>query len=72
MIGTIHGAPTAMAVERMTRATSIRVAMVDTTRHERASSSLAMRPATTGMSAELSAPAATSWKTRSGIRNAAK
>ena len=40
---------------------------VDTTRHARASSSVANRPATIGISADDSAPAATSWKIRSGM-----
>ena len=52
---------------------SIRLMTVDTTRQARA---LARRsragPTTIGISADDSAPAATSWKIRSGIRNAAK
>ena len=46
--------------------------MVETTRQARACSSVASRPATTGISADERAPAATSWNIRSGIRNAAK
>jgi hypothetical protein len=46
--------------------------IVDTTRHALASWSVANRPAMTGISVDDSAPAATSWNRKSGIRNAAK
>ena len=45
---------------------------VDTTRHACDSSPPTSSAETTGMSADDSAPAATSWKIRSGSRNAAK
>ena len=45
---------------------------VDTTRQACASLVALEEAATIGMSADDSAPAATSWKIRSGIRNAAK
>ena len=51
---------------------SISVVTLDTTRQARASSSFARRPATIGIIADDSAPAATSWNRKSGIRNAAK
>ena len=50
----------------------ISVDTVDTTRHARASSSVASSEAMTGISADERAPAATSWNRRSGIRNAAQ
>ena len=49
----------------------MRFATVEATRQARSSSPRAWSPARTGMSAELRAPAATSWKMKSGIRNAA-
>ena len=70
--GTIHGAPMANATARTRSAASIRFVTVEATRHARRSSSRARRPASTGMSAEESAPAATSWNMRSGMRKAAK
>ena len=51
---------------------SIRLMTVETTRHACDSSSAANSAETTGISADDSAPAATSWKIRSGRRNAAK
>ena len=45
---------------------------VDTTRQARSCSAVANSAETIGMSADDSAPAATSWKIRSGMRNAAK
>ena len=45
--------------------------MVETTRQARASSPTANRPARTGISPAASAPAATNWKRKSGMRNAA-
>ena len=51
---------------------SIRLITVDTTRQARARSSVVNRAETIGMRADDRAPAATSWKIRSGIRNAAK
>ena len=59
-------------VARTVIATSRRFASVATTRHAWARSPAANRPETTGMSAEPIAPAATTWKIRSGTRNAAK
>src|SRR5450631_4567276 len=56
---------------RTSSTASIRVVTVDATRHARASWSVASRPATIGIRAELSAPAATSWKMKSGMRKAA-
>ena len=50
----------------------MRLMTVDTTRQARACSPVANSAETTGISADDSAPAATSWKIRSGIRNAAK
>ena len=61
-----------MTTARMARAMSMRLATVDTTRHARADPSVASRLETIGMSADDRAPAATSWKIRSGMRNAAK
>ena len=51
---------------------SMRFVTVDTMRQARWSPSDAKMPEMTGMSAEDTAPAATSWNMRSGIRNAAK
>ena len=48
------------------------VVTVETTRHAWASSSFANSPATTGIIADDSAPAATSWNRKSGMRKAAK
>ena len=53
-------------------AASIRFVTVATTRQARCSSSDSSRLATIGMIADESAPAATSWKIRSGSRNAAR
>ena len=65
------GATSSTRPTSTSRTDSISVATVDTTRHARASSSVANSDAITGISAEDSAPAATSWNSRSGIRNAA-
>src|ERR1019366_656885 len=70
--GTRTGAAMATITARISRTASISVATVDATRHARASSSVASRPATIGIRAELRAPAATSWKMKSGIRKAAR
>ena len=70
--GTISGAATNATTASTSSATSISDVTVDTIRQARASSSVANSPDTIGMSAELSAPAATSWKIRSGSRKAAK
>ena len=70
--GTRTGAAIATITARTSRAASIRVATVEATRQARASWPVASRPATTGMRAELRAPAATSWKMKSGIRKAAR
>ena len=70
--GTICGAKMATIAARLTSASSIRLSTVETTRQARCSSSRANRPARTGIIAEDSAPAATSWKIVSGRRNAAK
>ena len=72
MIGTRTGANTSTSSARTASALSISVVTVETTRHARASSSFANSPATTGIIADDSAPAATSWNRKSGIRNAAK
>ena len=61
-----------MPVARIARPMSIRLMTVETTRQARGRSSVVNRPDTIGMSADDSAPAATSWKIRSGSRNAAK
>ena len=50
----------------------MRLMTVETTRHARACSLVVNRAETIGISADDSAPAATSWKMRSGIRKAAK
>ena len=65
-------APTKTMTPEHARAMSMRFVTVDTTRHARCSPSLSMTLARTGMSADDSAPAATSWNIRSGSRNAAK
>ena len=70
--GTIDGAATNMIAARTSRIASMRFATVEATRQARDSASVSSSPAMTGMSADDSAPAATSWKMRSGIRNAAK
>ena len=72
MSGTMTGARMKKPTARTTSPMSIRLMTVETTRQARACSSVANRPDTIGMSADDSAPAATSWKMRSGIRNAAK
>ncbi|OGO52383.1 MAG: hypothetical protein A2V84_10500 [Chloroflexi bacterium RBG_16_70_13] len=69
---TSSGAPTKAATASTDIATRRRLASVPTTRQAWARSPLARRPARTGMSAEPMAPAATSWKMRSGTRKAAK
>ena len=51
---------------------SMRFVTVDTMRQARCVAVGREEPETTGMSADDSAPAATSWNMRSGIRNAAK
>ena len=51
---------------------SIRFVTVDTTRQARSASPRASSVAMIGIRADARAPAATSWKIRSGIRNAAK
>jgi ribulose bisphosphate carboxylase small subunit len=50
----------------------MRLITVDTTRQARSRSFVMNRPDTTGTRADDRAPAATSWKIRSGMRNAAK
>ncbi len=60
--------PTAKTMSPM----SMRLMTVDTTRHARARSLVVNSSETIGMSADDRAPAATSWKMRSGIRKAAK
>ena len=72
MIGTITGAQIATMIENTTSSSSMKLSTVDTTRHARSSSLCVNRPASTGISAEPSAPAATSWKIASGRRKAAK
>ena len=72
MIATSCGASTRTIAARTSSAESISVVTVDTTRHARASSSVANSAVITGISAEDRAPAATSWNRKSGILNAAK
>ena len=72
MGGTRTSANTKTIAARTARTASIRVRIVDTTRHARCSSWVARRAAMTGTRAELRAPAATSWNRKSGMRNAAK
>ena len=57
---------------RIVRAISMRLMTVDTTRQACDSSPPANSAETIGMRADDRAPAATSWKIRSGRRNAAK
>jgi len=57
---------------RTVSAMSIRLITVDTTRQARDSSPPTSSAETIGMSADDNAPAATSWKIRSGRRKAAK
>ena len=72
MMGTISGAKMATMTDAVKRTMSITLSTVDTTRHARSSSLRLNKPASTGIMAELNAPAATSWKIASGMRNAAK
>ena len=63
----------AMNVTSATAASTImsRFAIVETTLHARSCSPVATSAAIVGMTAEARAPAATSWKMKSGIRKAA-
>src|SRR5437867_483300 len=70
--GMIDGAAARTITARTRSAASIRFAIVETTRHARAVSSVARSADTIGITADDRAPAATSWNTRSGRRNAAK
>ncbi len=72
MIGTTTGARMNSATAKTSRAISIRLITVETTRQARARSSVVNSAEMIGISADDRAPAATSWKIRSGIRNAAK
>ena len=72
MTGTMTGARMNNPMARIARPISMRLITVDTTRQARADSLVVNRAETIGISAEESAPAATSWKMRSGKRNAAK
>jgi len=72
MMGTICGAKTATTTDRLKSTRSMTLSTVETTRHARVSSLRLNSPARTGIIAELNAPAATSWKIASGMRNAAK
>ncbi len=72
MTGTMTGARMNNPMARIARPISIRLMTVDTTRQARADSLVVNRAETIGIRAEESAPAATSWKMRSGNRNAAK
>ena len=69
--GTSAGAARNRPTASTSSATSIRLATVDTTCQARSSVSRWRISAITGMSAELRAPAATSWNIRSGRRKAA-
>ena len=74
--GVMNGTTTGARMNRATAKTispmSMRLMTVETTRHARACSLVVNSAETIGISADDSAPAATSWKMRSGIRNAAK
>ena len=70
--GTSHGAATKTIAPSTTSPMSIRLMTVETTFQARSFAPLARSPDTIGISADDSAPAATSWKIRSGMRNAAK
>ena len=70
--GTTAGAKTRSRLPRIASPTSIRFVTLETTRQARSSSSWARSVAIVGIRAEARAPAATSWKIMSGIRNAAK
>ena len=72
IIGTTTGARVNRPIDSTARPMSMRLMTVETTRHARSCSPVVNRPDTIGISADDSAPAATSWKIRSGIRNAAK
>ena len=65
------GAKMASRAERTSIMPSMRLVTVEATRQARSRSPPVSRPDSTGMSEEAMAPAATSWKTRSGMRNAA-
>ena len=70
--GTTAGAKTRRSPARTASPASMRFVTVETTRHARSSSPWATSVAIVGISADARAPAATSWKIMSGIRNAAK
>ena len=72
IVATSPGASSSTTAARIASVPSISVVTLDTTRHARASSSFASSPAMIGIIADDSAPAATSWNRKSGIRNAAK
>ena len=69
--GTTTGARTASRRLATSSTPSMRLSTVDATRQARSRSPCAERLASTGTRAEAMAPAATSWKTRSGMRKAA-
>ena len=69
--GTTAGAKMARSTASTSSTPSIRLRTVEATRQARSRSPWAVSPASTGTRAEAMAPAATSWKTRSGIRKAA-
>ena len=72
MAPTICGAKMNIATPRTASPMSIRLMTVDTTRHARGISLAVNSAVTIGIRADDNAPAATSWKMRSGTRNAAK
>ena len=72
IMGTMVGAANHTRIASGMSASIIRLAIVATTRFARTSSPFASRAETTGTRAEPTAPAATSWKSVSGIRKAAR
>ena len=70
--GTITGAATKNTTPKTSSPITTRFATVETTRQARSWAPPAKSPDTIGIRADDSAPAATSWNSRSGIRNAAK
>ena len=69
--GTRIGAASHATPARITRPTVMRLAIVETMCHARLVRPVSSCPATMGTSAAATVPAATSWKIRSGMRNAA-
>ncbi len=71
MSGAMAGAAMNVAMASAARTTMRRFAIVETTLQARSRSPVATRAAIVGMTADARAPAATSWKRKSGIRKAA-